>query len=218
MRCYKNRRAEARGKKSEEKMNAAVVSRYLPTSTAAVGASGGTRRDRVLPLWRTTSTPSLRSPAFRTRATVREGFARAATPSFYDLLGVPASCTLGEIKKAHKQLARKYHPDVSPLDRAEEHTRRFIEVQEAYETLSDSRSRALYDLGLSSGLSLAFSARRRFDEELEERSGWICHWKNQLEELKRMSMNDSKDNLSWGARMRRRRSESSPKEEVASAC
>lgn len=87
--------------------------------------------------------------------------------SFYELLGISEQGSFDEIKKAYKKLARKYHPDVSPPDRTEEYTRRFIEVQEAYETLSDPRLRAVYDRDLERGLHLAFSARRRrrrFDE------------------------------------------------------
>lgn len=86
--------------------------------------------------------------------------------SFYDLLGVTESVTLPEIKQAYKQLARKYHPDVSPPDRIEEYTDRFIRVQEAYETLSDPRRRILYDRDLSMGFSFSFSGKRRnrYDE------------------------------------------------------
>lgn len=102
--------------------------------------------------------------SFRIKAKTNE--ARKEASSFYELLGIPESGTLLEIKQAYKQLARKYHPDVSPPDRVEENTERFIRVQEAYETLSDPRRRALYDNDLSMGLHLAFSARRRshYDE------------------------------------------------------
>lgn len=83
--------------------------------------------------------------------------------NFYDLLGIPESGSLPEIKQAYKQLARKYHPDVSPPDRVEEYTKRFIQVQEAYETLSDPRRRAMYDTDMARGLNLAFcSGRRRY--------------------------------------------------------
>lgn len=68
--------------------------------------------------------------------------------SFYDLLGIPESGSVTEIKNAYKQLARKYHPDVSPPGRVEEYTKRFIQVQEAYETLSDPSRRAMYDKDL----------------------------------------------------------------------
>ncbi|CAL9113293.1 DnaJ domain [Musa troglodytarum] len=148
----------------------------------------------------------LPSSAFRARAAVGEG--AKARGSFYELLGIPESGSFDDIKRAYKQMARKYHPDVSPPDLAEEHTRRFIEVQEAYETLSDPRLRALYDRDLARGLHLAFSARRRVDEELEERSGWRSRWQDQLAGLKKRSMNKkSEGNLSWGARVRKQRAE-----------
>lgn len=150
------------------------------------------------------------SSSFRSRAAVEEegGFV-GAKGSFYELLGISEGGSYDDIKKAYKQLARKYHPDVSPPDRTEEYTRRFIEVQEAYETLSDPHRRALYDRDLARGLHLAFSARRRFDEELEEKSGWRNRWQDQIVELKKKSTSkDAEENLSWGAQMRRRRAES----------
>lgn len=125
------------------------------------------------------------------------------TQSFYELLGISDSGTLSQIKKAYKQLARKYHPDVSPVDRAEEFTQRFILVQEAYETLSDPQTRALYDRDLSKGLHLAFSARERVDcnRGSEEKGDWKNRWQTQLNELKRMRINND-SRVSWGARMR----------------
>ncbi|XP_020247052.1 chaperone protein dnaJ 20, chloroplastic [Asparagus officinalis] len=110
------------------------------------------------------------SSSFRAKAAVKEegGLTEERrTSSFYDLLGISEGGSSDEIKRAYKQLARKYHPDVSPPDRTEEYTRRFIEVQEAYETLSDPRLKAIYDRDMVRGLHLAFSSRRRFDE--------ICH-------------------------------------------
>lgn len=142
--------------------------------------------------------------------------AEEETGSFYELLGISESGTLSEIKKAYKQLARKYHPDVSPAERAEEYTQRFILVQEAYETLSDPQSRALYDRDLSRGFHFAFSARNRGGAAAEEEMGeWKNRWESQLTELKRKSMyNNSNSNAhddarqSWGARMRSQNRES----------
>lgn len=79
-----------------------------------------------------------------------------SSESLYELLGIGGSeATLGDIKKAYKKMARKYHPDVAPPERVEEHTRRFIMVKEAYETLSNPHKRALYDSDLALGFSFS---------------------------------------------------------------
>ncbi|XP_050239027.1 chaperone protein dnaJ 20, chloroplastic-like [Quercus robur] len=134
----------------------------------------------------------------------------SASLSFYELLGIPESGSLFDIKQAYKQLARKYHPDVSPPGRVEEYTKRFIRVQEAYETLSDPTTRALYDTHMAKGLHFAFSAtrRRHHHQGMEEKGDWKNRWQAQLSELKKRSMSkDARGDLSWGARMRRRRDE-----------
>ncbi|MEB3292906.1 MAG: DnaJ C-terminal domain-containing protein [Synechococcales bacterium] len=62
---------------------------------------------------------------------------------YYGILGISKTASADEIKKAYRQLARKYHPDVNPGDKvAEEH---FKEVSEAYEVLSDTEKRQKYD-------------------------------------------------------------------------
>jgi len=127
--------------------------------------------------------------------------------SFYDLLGIPESGSLMDIKRAYKQLARKYHPDVSPPDRVKEYTKRFIQVQEAYETLSDPSRRIMYDRDMARGIHLAFNARKCYNhsDQVSEQKG---EWKSQLSGLQRRS--DSKDaaeNMSWAARMRKQRRE-----------
>lgn len=165
--------------------------------------------------------PPPRAP-MRARAAASGG-ARAATampvqqPTFYDLLGIsPEGSTFEDVRAAYRRMARKYHPDVSPPDAAKEHTRRFIQVQEAYETLSDPSRRTSYDRALARGVCrLAFSpAARRHDasafyhQEQEEKSGWRTSWEGQLAELKKRSTaKDAEENLSWGAQMRRRRAE-----------
>ncbi|MGZ4353127.1 MAG: molecular chaperone DnaJ [Gaiellaceae bacterium] len=61
---------------------------------------------------------------------------------YYELLGVARSASESEIKKAFRGLARELHPDVSDAPDAQE---RFREVVEAYEVLSKSETRELYD-------------------------------------------------------------------------
>lgn len=61
---------------------------------------------------------------------------------YYSVLGVPRDAAQEEIKKAYRQLARKYHPDVSTEPDAEE---RFKEINSAYEVLSDPEKRQMYD-------------------------------------------------------------------------
>lgn len=62
---------------------------------------------------------------------------------YYDVLGVGKKASEAELKKAFRKLARKYHPDVNPSDKAAE--AKFKEMNEAYEVLSDSRKRQQYD-------------------------------------------------------------------------
>ena len=62
---------------------------------------------------------------------------------YYEILGVSKDATQEEIKKAFRQLAKKYHPDANPGDPTAE--ARFKEINEAYEVLSDETKRANYD-------------------------------------------------------------------------
>lgn len=62
---------------------------------------------------------------------------------YYEVLGVDRNAPDAEVKKAYRKLARQYHPDRNPGDKAAE--AKFKEVQEAYDVLSDKDKRAQYD-------------------------------------------------------------------------
>jgi len=63
----------------------------------------------------------------------------------YDLLGVPRHATEGEIKRAYRDLAKRYHPDKNKGDGQDEAEAMFIKIAEAYEVLSDNDLRESYD-------------------------------------------------------------------------
>jgi DnaJ-class molecular chaperone len=66
-----------------------------------------------------------------------------AGKDYYSLLGIPKNAPDKDVKAAYRRLARKYHPDVNPGDKAAE--ARFKEINEAFEVLSDAQNRKKYD-------------------------------------------------------------------------
>src|SRR5271167_1043979 len=69
----------------------------------------------------------------------------ATTPKqdYYELLGVSRKVSLKDLRVAYRKLARKYHPDLNPGDKSSEE--KFKQIQEAYEVLSDTKKRQMYD-------------------------------------------------------------------------
>ncbi len=66
-----------------------------------------------------------------------------ATKDYYALLGVKKNASADDIRKAFRKLARRYHPDVNPGDKAAEE--KFKAISEANDVLSDPKKRKIYD-------------------------------------------------------------------------
>src|SRR6266850_8362305 len=62
---------------------------------------------------------------------------------YYETLKVDRKASQDDIRKSYRRLARKYHPDLNPGDKAAED--RFKKLQEAYDVLSDPKKRQMYD-------------------------------------------------------------------------
>lgn len=63
--------------------------------------------------------------------------------NYYDILGVPRNASNEEIKRSYRRLARQFHPDLNPGDKAAEE--RFKDISESYDVLSDVDKRSQYD-------------------------------------------------------------------------
>ncbi len=92
--------------------------------------------------------------------------------NYYEILGVPREATNDAIKQAYRKLARQYHPDLNPGDKAAEE--RFKLLGEAYEVLSDQEKRSQYEqfsqYWQQKGFQRPRPAARRTETE-PERSG-----------------------------------------------
>jgi molecular chaperone DnaJ len=90
----------------------------------------------------------------------------------YELIGVPRDAALEQIKRAYRRLARRYHPDINPGDRAA--AVRFRVVADAYEILADPDRRRQYDVHGLAGSVLDGNATfgfEGFDFSVESASG-----------------------------------------------
>lgn len=75
---------------------------------------------------------------------------------YYEVLGLQKNASEEDIKKAFKQLARKYHPDLHPDDATA--AEQFREINEAYEVLSDAKKRQMYDQFGFAGVDPSYNA------------------------------------------------------------
>ncbi|CAJ0851178.1 3737_t:CDS:2 [Entrophospora sp. SA101] len=80
---------------------------------------------------------------------------------YYSVLGVSRTATSREIAKKYRQLSKKYHPDKNPGDKEAE--KKFVQLAEAYEALSDEEKRSIYDRYGEEGLKQHQPSDKKFD-------------------------------------------------------
>ncbi|XP_062079063.1 chaperone protein dnaJ 11, chloroplastic [Humulus lupulus] len=97
---------------------------------------------------------------------------RTTAGSFYEILRVKSNASQTEIKMAYRNLAKLYHPDASYSAESVSDGLDFIEIHNAYATLSDPSARAMYDMSLGShyprsplSSSYGFSSTRRWETD-----------------------------------------------------
>jgi molecular chaperone DnaJ len=76
---------------------------------------------------------------------------------YYEILGVPKTASLDEIKKAYREMALKFHPDRVPAEQKKAAEEKFKGISEAYAVLSDSSKRDLYDQYGHSGIDQKYA-------------------------------------------------------------
>jgi molecular chaperone DnaJ len=82
-------------------------------------------------------------PCKKFGAEISADMATTTKTDYYELLGVPRKASAKDIRTAFRKLARKYHPDLNPGDKSAEE--KFKQIQEAYDVLTDSKKRQMYD-------------------------------------------------------------------------
>ncbi len=103
---------------------------------------------------------------------------------FYYILGLERNTSLDAIKKAHKLLALKFHPDLNKGDKFFE--QRFKDIQEAYETLSDTDKRKQYDAAFKFTQNGGNTYDKTREEELKKQKEAFEKQKNQQRENDRI--------------------------------
>ncbi|KAF9610300.1 hypothetical protein IFM89_021970 [Coptis chinensis] len=118
---------------------------------------------------------------------------RRKSSNLYEVLSLESN-NVGsdDIKKAYRSMALQYHPDVVPLSRKEESTRKFVEFQKAYETLSNPISRQKYDYQLRLGDVSEGGVHEMQNESYKHFPSEV--WENQLEGLQQRSQSRIKRN------------------------
>lgn len=131
--------------------------------------------------------------------------------NFYKVLSLSpnSNTSMDEIKRAYRSMALRYHPDVADHrdddSSMKESTRLFVQLNEAYKTLSDPVLREEYDceLGLTANSFSCRSTTYKFRKDMNN-VGPNSQWRQQILELKRRSTGRmARKEGSWASRVRK---------------
>lgn len=113
----------------------------------------------------------------------------AGKSNFYKILSLDRRENVGlaEIKKAYRRMVLQYHPDVCPASAKEESTKLFLELQMAYETLSDPVSRKMYDYELGLVNPIGYGVGDCLMDGIRRSEFPRDVWEKQLDGLKKRS-------------------------------
>ncbi|MCZ2247535.1 MAG: DnaJ domain-containing protein [Bacteroidia bacterium] len=106
---------------------------------------------------------------------------------YYDILGIPQTASLAEIKSAYRTLAKKYHPDVCKELNAHQ---KFIRINEAYVILSNSSSRKEFDFIDKQYSAYSEKQNYSFEEKVKDFTKTQERAKEKAEEISKLSLKD----------------------------
>ena len=97
-----------------------------------------------------------------------------ASGNYYDLLEIPRTATVKDIRKAYRSKAKVYHPDVNMQSNAHVH---FLILTQAYETLIDPNKRHMYDMALISNTEhlLTYEQWKEIERRKQKEEEEIAH-------------------------------------------
>ena len=116
------------------------------------------------------------------------------TKDYYKILGIDENCTAQDIKSAYRKLARKWHPDIA--GNSDDVVKRFKEINEAYEVLSDKEKKAEYD---TINRFYNYSSTKTTSEKKQEKTENATRpdFKNTKKESKEDDTKSSHFNFNW---------------------
>ncbi len=115
---------------------------------------------------------------------------------YYKILEVDNSASSEVIAKVYKILAKKYHPDVNPNNK-QDFEKKFKEISEAYEILSDEEKRKNYDIQLENFKQ--YELNKTHNEDYENLKAYCIELQDELNSIKKAFNYDQNNNITYNS-------------------